>query len=91
VLLRKHTELERDYLQLKNRFVKQQTKMERCLQRLNEMIHNHECDIALIAKSEEVIRRLSQANNQAENRLQKAQDKVQKLETALATVTRDRS
>jgi alpha-galactosidase len=42
---RKFHELDRDYLKLKNKHVRQTDQLERCLRQLNEMTHNHEHDL----------------------------------------------
>lgn len=78
-------------MQLKNKFVRQQAKMEKCIIRLNEMTHHHESDLALIAKSEEVIKRIQLTNQQSEQRMFKQQSHVDKLEQALSQAIRERS
>ena len=41
-LIRKYNELEKDFLQMKNKYSKQQNKLERCLMKLNTMTKTHE-------------------------------------------------
>lgn len=58
--------------------------------KLNEMTINHNKDISLIAKSEDLMRKMQLQQTDSEKQMYKQQNKIMKLEKALSHAERDR-
>jgi hypothetical protein len=62
----RYRELDQGFFNLKTKYAKQQSKLESCMLKLHEMTQNHKQDISLIAKSEDLMRKMQLQQTDAE-------------------------